>query len=649
MRPRDSYGGSRRGFGDLRVIERGMPSVPGASSLPRLPGPVDRIGATNKLADVKKQWNEASLRGDRAAMDALHSQADQLRAQGADERTALSIAPPPSLPAASQPPAVPSVYGGAVGAGRELAARAAGGSAVPVVPLGPVAPGPAAASAYGGAVNAAREMAQRAAGGAPTQPGTTQAPVYPLGPTPSVGELRRLDATYTSPPTSQAPPAALPPAAVAPVGQAPPPGSAAAPPAALPPSAQQPPAAAAPSPVAAPPPAAVPPPAAQPQTQPDWQKVVTDTNTSFAKTVETINQGYTDLVNYARNDTGTQAMIANWMEQAVAQLNTLEQSVAKRFQDQMGQADPSVTAALAVIRDEVDLQRKALLEDLNAKGLAQSGIMVEMQLRMNKNQLTAEQQLVANRLSDLTNQLNQAIMNFANARVNLMSQGIGLRASAQENQFNRVVQANEAALGAQTQLAGMGLEQQRFAANLGFQAGENTAQRQFTAGQNELQRGWQGGQNELQRTFEGQQNAARLGTEQGMNAARIGLQERLTNAEIASRENIAQWSNASDLAKIREEYTQRGNLLARQPEQAMAQVEQYTRSIGEQLQSRRITLRDAEAQVLQLPVDPTVKQMIVNNLHVLGTVGFNVPVNVPTGVPSVPMGGKFAMPYMRNP
>lgn len=131
MLPRDSYGPSTPRVGDLRRLERDMPSFTKRAS------PVDTIRLTRALMDAKKKWYEAQARGDQGAMDRYHAQSDVLRSQGADEATALSMVPGPSAPSAPSALAVPSQYGGATGAALELARRAAGRSSTSTYPLGP--------------------------------------------------------------------------------------------------------------------------------------------------------------------------------------------------------------------------------------------------------------------------------------------------------------------------------------------------------------------------------------------------------------------------------------------------------------------------------------------------------------------------------
>ena len=61
-------------------------------------------------------------------------------------------------------------------------------------------------------------------------------------------------------------------------------------------------------------------------------------------------------------------------------------------------------------------------KEMSRRGLLQSGLWLEMEDRLNKGLLTAEQQLLASRLQDLQNQLNQALTNFGAMRISAAQQ-----------------------------------------------------------------------------------------------------------------------------------------------------------------------------------------------------------------------------------
>jgi hypothetical protein len=78
---------------------------------------------------------------------------------------------------------------------------------------------------------------------------------------------------------------------------------------------------------------------------------------------------------------------------------------------------------------------------MSSRGLLQSGIWLEMENRLNTGQLTAEQQLLATRLSDLQNQLNQALMGFGNMRINATQQFDLAKAEAIQGEAERKANA----------------------------------------------------------------------------------------------------------------------------------------------------------------------------------------------------------------
>lgn len=92
--------------------------------------------------------------------------------------------------------------------------------------------------------------------------------------------------------------------------------------------------------------------------------------------------------------------------------------------NQIGQGiDPATQAALARIRESVAQERARLMEDLNRRGILRSGIAAQelANLFFNK-QLSAEEELLANRLADIQNRMIDSLMSFAQMRANAMGE-----------------------------------------------------------------------------------------------------------------------------------------------------------------------------------------------------------------------------------
>jgi hypothetical protein len=141
--------------------------------------------------------------------------------------------------------------------------------------------------------------------------------------------------------------------------------------------------------------------------QPDWGKM---------------QQEIFDTIDQAAKE--NLAMTKAWLDQMTATLDSLQAQVMDMFKQQGMLLDPATLAALKSIRDEVDRRRQLLQEEMNRRGLLQSGIWLEEENRILSNQLTAEERLLASRLADIQNRMTDALMSFANQRVNIMGQAM---------------------------------------------------------------------------------------------------------------------------------------------------------------------------------------------------------------------------------
>lgn len=120
-------------------------------------------------------------------------------------------------------------------------------------------------------------------------------------------------------------------------------------------------------------------------------------------------------------DSGSAAMIDRAYKDTLAQIDAAQAQLIGQMQQQMGGVDPATVQSLKAIRDSVEQNRKGLMDEMSKRGLLQSGIWLEEENKLNSAQMTAEQQLLANRLSELQTQLNNALMGFGNMRVNAAS------------------------------------------------------------------------------------------------------------------------------------------------------------------------------------------------------------------------------------
>lgn len=132
----------------------------------------------------------------------------------------------------------------------------------------------------------------------------------------------------------------------------------------------------------------------------------------------------------------TAPLVKQFYDQTLAAIAEAEQRIVGTLQQQMGGVDPATQAALASLRETVRRQRESLMEEMSRRGLLQSGIWLEMEARLAQGEMTEAQKLLAQQLSNLQNQLVNALATFGQLRVQAAQQfGIeGLRQIESEAQ-----------------------------------------------------------------------------------------------------------------------------------------------------------------------------------------------------------------------
>ena len=170
---------------------------------------------------------------------------------------------------------------------------------------------------------------------------------------------------------------------------------------------------------------------------------------SIVQVGQTIMNEYMSIINSA-SDAGRQALAAlsgdffKALDAAQAQLTAM-------FKDQIGGVDDATMMALNQLRDSAKEHRKTMLEDLARRGILQSGIAIEADLRLDKNRMTAEQQLLADRVKDLQNRMTDALMQFGAQRLDAIQRfglaGVELESKAGDQQLSAMQAAMQQAMG----------------------------------------------------------------------------------------------------------------------------------------------------------------------------------------------------------
>lgn len=117
-------------------------------------------------------------------------------------------------------------------------------------------------------------------------------------------------------------------------------------------------------------------------------------------------------------------LAAAWLEQMSAYMDRLQEELMVLFRQQGSEIDPATAAALKEIRAEVNRRRQGLMEEMNRRGLLQSGIWLEEENRILEGQMSAEEKLLASRLAEAQKRMAEALLEFARLRLNQMGQAV---------------------------------------------------------------------------------------------------------------------------------------------------------------------------------------------------------------------------------
>lgn len=126
------------------------------------------------------------------------------------------------------------------------------------------------------------------------------------------------------------------------------------------------------------------------------------------------------------------ALAARLNDQFMRQIDSLIGQY-QQYYDQMGQGiDPATEAALAKLREEMTNDQRMIMEYLNARGIAQSGIAAEEIGRLAGTFADKKTEMLAVRLTDLQNQFLTSMENFMDQKIQGMSSHMGNIMGVQE-------------------------------------------------------------------------------------------------------------------------------------------------------------------------------------------------------------------------
>lgn len=210
-----------------------------------------------------------------------------------------------------------------------------------------------------------------------------------------------------------------------------------------------------------------------PQTQ-NTAQVTSPPQEIQAQSITTIDSSMTGIQDLGREimnmqrELGDRAMAeyAAHTEKLVASLDEYIAQYRAHIESQMTGDDPAMQEALRVIRDEAERMRRDTLEELNARGLVQSGVYARALTEMNNSELTQSQSAISARFGDLQNQLNNALLSLAQTRFSIMAGSNETLAGMNMQNQSNILEAGLGNLNANVTLRGQDLGQDQFEKSL---------------------------------------------------------------------------------------------------------------------------------------------------------------------------------------
>lgn len=178
------------------------------------------------------------------------------------------------------------------------------------------------------------------------------------------------------------------------------------------------------------------------------------------------------------------------------------------------------------IREGLQENLKTTPEDLNRRGIYDSGISLDVESKLRKSSASDEAMLLASRLSKLQDQLSQGLASIRSQKYNT-AQSFGREAAqaqftAGENAKRNAYDREQAALQGMANLRGQLSGKQNAAANRSFQGQESQLDRQFRAQQAEVDRQYGDAQSRAKTAAEFEQNRRAYERESALIAQRAG-------------------------------------------------------------------------------------------------------------------------------
>lgn len=268
------------------------------------------------------------------------------------------------------------------------------------------------------------------------------------------------------------------------------------------------------------------------------------------------------------------AVFIRYAQQILGMLDEQEKQLRAENTQQGSQVDPATQFTISKLREALAENIKTTNENLNRRGILESGIREELEMKLRKGSASDEAMLLAQRLSKLQDDLAKGLSSIRAQRVSTLGQFGSAAAGAEVDWMRdsrRLAQDREGqALQAMMSLRGQLSGEDQFGRRLDFDARENALGRQA---QFDLEGGRQ--------AFQSQQQKAGFEFTAGQNAAQLQQQLTLKQMEIEAAKAQGDLNRASDASRQAADIAARLEI-ARTNEQGAAsrqqQSQDFTRS-----------------------------------------------------------------------
>jgi hypothetical protein len=195
---------------------------------------------------------------------------------------------------------------------------------------------------------------------------------------------------------------------------------------------------------------------------------------------------------------------AVYMQQAqsiLAMLDEQEKQLRADSERQGTTLDPSVAFTLNTLRQTLEDNLKTTREDLNRRGVYDSGITLDLESKLRKGSASDAAMVMASRLSKLQDQLSQGLAGIRSQKVSTLSSfgrdAANAQTSSDEASRRRQYDTEQNAIKSMLDLRGQVSTENNQAANRSFQGNESALQRAYGESQSKAQTAAQFEQNRL--------------------------------------------------------------------------------------------------------------------------------------------------------